>query len=454
MGLLDRILGRSQPPAEKSGSGYRLPISGGWLPGDSAWNFWQQGYDVQGNKGETATVHACVDAYAQTIATLYGEHYKYGADDVKVRQPNSALASALHRPNGYQTRSDLMLNLVKDILLNGNGYLLATRDSRGNIDALHNIFARSTQPYVDSETKSIFYAVGDNPMVAQDINVMIPARDVLHVKLYAPRHPLIGISPITHAAASIAANASISGHQATFFDQMSRPSGILSTDEKLNREQMLMLREAWEAQAKGMNSGRIPILANGIKWTQLAISSQDAQLADAFNMTINDIARAFRVPLPMIQQHDQGSTYNNVEQLYAHWLSGGLGFMLEHIELAFDRLFGLPKGEFTEFDTNTLLRTDFIGRVDGFTKLVQGGLMTPNEARRDFSGLAPVKHGDTPHLQAQMVPLGWTEEQQRIAAIEAAKPPPPPVEPPQAPPEDPEAAKSATIYQIKKAMNA
>ena len=449
MGIIDRLFGKKPTEEKHWAGGYNLPISGGWLPSDSPWNFWQQGKDVQNGMGETATVHACIDAYAQTISTLYGKHYKRDKKQTKKLQENSPLAKVLFRPNDYQSRSDLMLNLVKDLLINGNGYLLANRNERGEISALHNVFASSTQVYIDNESKSVFYAVGDNPMVSREIELLIPARDVLHVRLYCPRHPLVGVSPLRHAAASIAANSAVSRHQATFFNEMSRPSGILYTEERLNREQMTQMRQAWEDQAKGMNSGRIPILSNGIKWQALGISSQDAQLAEAFNMTINDIARAFRVPLPMIQQHDQGSTYNNVEQLYSHWLSGGLGFLLEHIELTFDRMFDLPKDEFTEFDTNTLMRTDFQGKVDGFTKLVQGGLMTPNEARQDFSGLPPVEHGDVPHLQAQMVPLGWVEQQ--AAAEEANQTPV--ITPPADQEEDPEESKSATIYQLKKAMS-
>jgi hypothetical protein len=136
--------------------------------------------------------------------------------------------------------------------------------------------------------------------------------------------------------------------------------------------------------------------------------------------------------------------------LIANWLSGGLGFQLEHIELSFDKFFGLPRGQFTEFDVNTLLRTDFKGKVEGYSKLVQGGLMTIDEGRAKFNGLPPVKHGDTPIVQQQMVPLGWTQEQARL---DAAKPTPKPVAPPAPEPVDPEAAKGAIIYQLKKAMN-
>jgi phage portal protein BeeE len=123
-------------------------------------------------------------------------------------------------------------------------------------------------------------------------------------------------------------------------------------------------------------------------------------------MSIEDVARAFRVPLPLVGDY-RNSTYNNVEQLISAWLATGLGFLLEHIETSFDKFFGLPRGQFTEFDVDSLLRTDFQTRIDGYTRAIQQGLMTPNEARAKMGGLPSVDNGDVVYAQAQMQPLGY-----------------------------------------------
>ena len=440
MGLFDKLLRRGD--TQEKGI-YNLPISGGILDdGPGIWNWWQTGRNIEKMDGPVATVHACVDAYAQTIASLWGAAYSYDDNDSKKILKNSAVTRILHNPNEYQTRSDFMLNLVKSLLLDGNAYALGTRNNRNEFEALHLLNARGTMPYIDPDTKSVFYGIGENPFVG-DLDVMVPARDILHIRLYCPRHPLVGASPIENAATSIAANAALTGHQARFFNNMSRPSGILSTDMKLTAEQMKQLRMAFEAQAQGMNTGQIPILGNGIKWEPMSISSQDAQLVQAFNMSVEDIARAFRVPLPLIGDN-RYSTYSNVEQLISSWLSGGLGFLLEHVEIAFDKFFGLPRGQFTEFDVDALLRTDFSARVDGYTKAIQGGLMTPNEARAKMGGLPSVDKGDEVYAQAQMQPLGYEPPQPTAPAISADKP-----DPVDDPEPDPEAAKADNVLYLK-----
>ena len=417
MGIFDKFLNRKENGDNEKGI-YNLPITGGTLNDGGIWNWWQTGRNVDQFDSPTAIVHACVDAYAQTMASLYAEHYKYDEGDAKKRVKSSALSRCLHQPNDYQTRSDFILNLVKSVLMDGNAYVLGQRNNRGEFESLHLMPSKGTQPYIEPESKAVFYGVGSNPFVG-DFDVMIPARDIMHIRLHTPAHPLVGVSPVTNAASSIAANAAITNHQAAFFNNMSRPSGVLSTEMKLNADQMKQLRLAWEAQSKTMNSGGIPILGSGIKWEPMSIDSQDSQLIQAFQMSIEDVARAFRVPLPLVGDY-RNSTYNNVEQLISAWLATGLGFLLEHIETSFDKFFALPRGQFTEFDVDSLLRTDFQTRIDGYTRAIQQGLMTPNEARAKMGGLPSVDKGDVVYAQAQMQPLGFEPEPEPAPEPEAA----------------------------------
>lgn len=403
MALLDIFRKREKSTnAQPFGGGYQLPISGGWIPSNWSWNWWQQGKNIV-RHGESSTVHASIDAYAQTIASLPGYHNKETGKGGNTALKGTPVSNFLRYPNSYQTRSDFMLNIIKQLLYNGNAYAVGIRDDRDQIISTHIVDSRGTQPYIEPETKEIFYGIGHNPLLDSLPEMLVPQRDVVHLRLYTPRHPLIGVSPIENLAASIAANNAILGHQATFFSNMSRPSGVLTTDEKLNKEQMMMLREAWESQSQGINSGRIPILSSGLGWQSMSINSQDSQLIDAYRMGIEEIARAFRVPLPLIGDN-RNNTYNNVEQLINSWLAMGLGFLLEHIERSFDRYFEIPEDEHINYDTDVLMRTDFQGRIEALSKAVTNGIYSPNEAR-EKEKLDAVEYGEEPRVQAQNVPL-------------------------------------------------
>ena len=404
--IIDRWLGRSSVPVPGSGGAIN-PTMEGAIPTGWPWQWWQMNLKPGGG-GESATVNACVNAYAQTIAQLPGGHFEQSPKGDPTKVTTSALSRLLRWPNAYQTRSDFMLNAVTDIMFSGNAYAWAERNDRLEVSAFHLMPARSTTPYVDQESRAIFYALGDNP-VAGAIDYLVPARDVLHIRGRTRQgDPLRGVSPITWAAMAQAANVAISGTQAAFFNNASQPSGVLVSDQAMTKDQMTRLREAWREHATGVAQGDVPILGGGLKWVPMGITAQDAQLVDAFGMTVADIARAFGVPLPIIGDLSN-ATFNNVEQLIALWLSTGLGFWVEHIETAFDKFFNLPANQYVELDTDTLLRTAFKDRIEGLTAAITGGLYSPNEARRK-EGLGEVKFGDEPRVQAQVVPLSQVDK--------------------------------------------
>ena len=80
---------------------------------------------------------------------------------------------------------------------------------------------------------------------------------------------------------TVSVNVSLAGNQAAFFANMNRPSGVLSTDEKLKRDELATLREAFDARSKDINAGGLPILSHGLKFQPMHITSQDAQLIEA-----------------------------------------------------------------------------------------------------------------------------------------------------------------------------
>ena len=60
----------------------------------------------------------------------------------------------------------------------------------------------------------MFYEIGDNPLLAIEGllgrgGVVVPARDVLHIKLATPRHPLIGETWLAALALELANRAAI-----------------------------------------------------------------------------------------------------------------------------------------------------------------------------------------------------------------------------------------------------
>ena len=400
---------------------------------------WQRNLEV-GSSGvrRVPAAFAAVMANANAVAQCWPRHLREnsGQPGQFDRVVTSPAFRIFREPNSYETWPVFILNLVAAMQFDGTGYAIVIRDENERPTALHRTPRGSCTPFVSPEDGSIYYSIGAQELLPDyrgsiaGLDYVVPARDVMALRQYCPRHPLLGESPAAAAGLALGINVALSRSQAVFFSRMSRPSGVLVTDQQLSPAMVTRARENWKSQAELMAQGGVPVLGSGMKWQPMTITSEDAQLIEAQRMSIEDIARVYRVPLPIVGDLSH-ATLTNVESLINFWLSTGLGSLLELVERAFDKLFGFDTvHEYTDFDTNALLRTDFAGRIDALAKGIQGGLYTPNEARAR-EGLRPVPHGDQPYLQAQMVQMG--------AEIE----PPQPAEPPEQPEEGPETAPEA-----------
>lgn len=370
-------------------------------------NWWQMGYSIEPSGAGSAMVEACVSAYAQTVAMCPGDHWQKNADGGRTRVASSALSRIMRRPNDYQSMSDLMLNLTRRLYMNGEAFGVAIRNARNEIQELH--LMRNGYPIV-AEDGSIFYSLSGNEVVEHrfDLTAPIPARDVLHVRLHTPRHPLKGESPILAAQLELAMSGAALNQQVAFYLNQARPSFMLETDEKLTKPQVEDLRERWNAQTQGDNAGGTPILAWGLKARPVSVNANDGQLADMLKMTKENVALAFRMPLQVLGLG--GTTFASTELLMQSWIASGLGFALNHIEEAFGLLFGL-KGmpdEYLELDTKALLRSAYKDRIEALARGVISGIYAPDEARADEDLPAvPGGHGAMPRVQQQVVPLSY-----------------------------------------------
>lgn len=426
MGFWSRLFSGKEKTAEGAFRPGPYLVDGGWLPAGSGLNWWQMGQSPSAFSGHSAMVEACVSAYSQTVAMCPGDHWRLGEDGGRSRITTSALTRILRRPNSYQSISDFLLNLTRGLYLDGNAYAMAIRNDRFEIAELHLMNPRQCVAQV-AEDGSIFYSLGGNELVERRFGgqPVVPARDVLHVRLQTPRHPLKGESPLMSAALDIAARNAGLQQQLAFFENASKPSIILATDKEMTRDQAEELRARWIEKTTGANAGGVPVATHGLKPIPLTVTAEDAQLAELLKQADQSVAMAFRMPLQVLGIG--GTPYASTEMLMQAWLATGLGFALNHIEEAFGLLFGL-KGqpeEYVEFNTKSLLRSAYRDRIEGLARGVQGGIYSPDEARAEEElPKVPGGHGAEPRVQQQVVPLSAWEKGQ-VAEPAAPAPPAP-----------------------------
>ena len=309
--------------------------------------------------------------HRSAFAQLRPHHMREDEAGAITDMRNSAQLRVMVRPNGYESGADFNARLADEWMTRGEVLVWGVRNDRSEVAQMHLVPAASWQLLVDPETQTVFYAIrrsGNDLLSAAAGDFIVPQRDVMHLRWATPRHPLVGESGFAAAGLAAGINVALSNSQAAFFAQMRRPSGVLSTEQQLTKEQILRLREAYDAQAKGMAQGGVPILASGLKWQAMAISSEDAEVIAALRMSNEEIARCVGVPGPLIGDLEK-SGLTNTEALIEFWLSLSLGGLIERYECGLNELLGLDgRAQWVELSTEALLRTNLVQRMEGLTK--------------------------------------------------------------------------------------
>src|SRR5690606_16668747 len=192
-----------------------------------------------------------------------------------------------------------------------------------------------------AEDGSVYYQLAqDNLSGVQAINVTVPASEIIHDRMNCLFHPLVGISPLYACGLAAAQGLSIQSQSRKFFNNGSRPSGVLTAPGSISDETAARLKEAWETKFTGDNAGKVAILGDGLKYDAMVMKSSDAQLIEQLKMTAEMVCAAFHVPAFKVGIGAM-PTYQNGETLNGIYYSDCLQSMIEQMEACLDEGLGL-----------------------------------------------------------------------------------------------------------------
>lgn len=359
---------------------------------------WQQNVEV---KTDTvlafSTVFACITLIASDIAKMRVRLVKLADSGIWVEAESGAFSPVLRRPNHFQNRIQFYEGWVTSKLTHGNTYALKMRDARGVVTRLYILDPRRVTPLVSDEG-DVFYQLKVDSLSLVSEDVIVPAREVIHDRMNCLFHPLVGISPIYACGLAAMQGSAIQNNSTRFFQNGSKPGGVLTAPGAISDDTARRLKAHWEANYSGENAGKVAVLGDGLKYEAMAMTATDSQLVEQLRWSAETVCSVFHVPAYKVGVTTP--TYNNAEILNQIYYSDCLQSLVESIELCLDEGLELPSPYGTDFDLASLLRMDTAALYKSNNDAVGGGWMAPNEARRRVD-LAPVEGGDSPLIQQQ-----------------------------------------------------
>lgn len=429
---VQKWVGSRTPGSSVSGGGGFLSLLG--FDGPGGWFQQDIKADSTGSLLEFSAVYSCLTLLAKDISKLPLRLVSLTDDGIWKEVQSPAYSPVLRKPNNYQTRIQFLSAWVVSKLIHGNTYVLLERDARGVVSGMHILDPRLVTVLV-APNGDVYYQLSGDDLARVADGLTIPAREMIHDRAECLYHPLIGVAPLVAAAMSATHGRRIQGNAVKFFENMSRPGGMLTAPGTIEQETADRMKVEFEKKFSGANMGRLFVAGDGLKYEPMNIPAIQAQLIEQLKWTGEDIARCFHVPAYKIGLGEP-PTFNNISTLQQDYYNTALHTLIECIELLLDEGLGLTKGVQSlgvELDVGVLLRLDPESLAKTVESGVNSGVMRPNEGRRRMN-LPPVEGGDEVYMQQQMWPLRTL---QRLGTESADTPTTPPAAPTPTPPPAP-----------------
>ena len=292
-------------------------------------------------------------------------------------------------PNPEMTSFIFRETLMTHLLLWGNAYSQIIRNGKGEVVALYPLMPDRMKVDRDEHGRLYYeYTVYDSDDVdgRKGTNkvgrtVRLQPHDVLHIPGLG-FDGLVGYSPIAMAKNAIGLAIATEEYGSKFFANGAAPSGVLEHPGTIKDPSKV--RESWQATFGGSgNANKIAVLEEGMKYTPISISPEQAQFLETRKFQIDEIARIFRVPPHMIGDLEK-SSFNNIEQQSLEFVKYTLDPWVSRWEQAMVRALLTPdekKKYFFKFNVDGLLRGDYQSRMNGYATARQNGWMSANDIR-------------------------------------------------------------------------
>lgn len=401
MGIFSGLFkSRDKPQDRTSGSNYAF-FMGGTTSGKAV---------TERSAMQMTAVYSCVRILSEAVAGLPLHLYKYTDSGGKALALDHPLYHLLHdEPNPEMSSFVFRETLMTHLLLWGNAYAQIIRNGKNEIVALYPLMPNKMSVDRDENGRLYYtyYRGSDEAIKNKDFAVTLQPSDVLHIPGLG-FDGLVGYSPIAMAKNAIGMAIACEEYGAKFFANGAAPGGVLEHPGTIKDPQRV--RESWQSTFGGSgNANKIAVLEEGMKYTPIGISPEQAQFLETRKFQINEIARIFRVPPHMVGDLEK-SSFSNIEQQSLEFVKYTLDPWVIRWEQSIQRSL-LSRDEkavyFVKFNLEGLLRGDYQSRMNGYAIGRQNGWMSANDIREleNLDRIPAKDGGDLYLINGNMLPL-------------------------------------------------
>ena len=290
----------------------------------------------------------------------------------------------LDRVNPHWTGGDLWRATETYLNLWGESYWAIERDEAGVPVELWPLRPDRVR-VVPDEREYIHGYIYSGP---SGDSVPLAPDEVVRLRYFNPLEEYAGLSPIGPVRLSVDMGRDALKGNRSGMENDATLGMVFEADAIFSEAEVEAFYRKWESRHRGPNKKLRPgIIGGGMKASQVGFSPKDMEYLNTLRWTVEDVARAFNVPKPLL--HDlERATYANIEttrrMFWETCIVPELRFFEEALRERLLPMFGEPS-LVAEFDTSNIeaLRESETERARRISMYVSAGVMTVDEARAE-----------------------------------------------------------------------
>lgn len=296
----------------------------------------------------------------------------------------------------------------------GNGYAEIQRNGVRRPTALNPIHpSRVTVKRNDSNR--LYYEVRSNDGISQ-----IQPANMFHLVGRISDDGICGVSVAAAGCESIGRALAVQKYGAALFAGGGADRVALVHPGKLGKEEAAAnIRRSWKELYGGADNQGPAVLQEGMKLERVGIPPEQAQMLEAMQFTVEDLARWFRCPPSKIGHFLRAQGWSTLETLNTDYVIDTL--MPESIrweqEIRRKLLMQTETDLYAKHNFNALMRGDSAARAEFYSKMFRLGILNRDEIR-ELEELNPVDGGDTYYIEGsnlQAIRSGTDEDETQAA---------------------------------------
>ena len=288
-----------------------------------------------------------------------------------------------YEPNLFQDINTFKRNLVTDFILDGNIFIY--------FDGVHLYHLPSSKMSIHSSSDSYV----EKYTFSNEVDYS--PKEIIHVKENSFFSIYRGVPRLSPALRTMQLMANMRKFQDNFFKNGAVPGLVLKSPNTLSEKIKERMIQSWGVRYKPDAGGRRPlILDGGIEVDQISnVNFKDLDFQSSIAENEKIILKALGVPPILLDSGNNANIRPNMRMYYLETILP----IVRKINFGFERFFGFNvKEDITDIPA---LQPELRDQSAYYTSLVNGGIISPNEARERL-GFEPVEGAEEIRVPANI----------------------------------------------------